>query len=60
MQLLSCDIFVVKMGKDKKEEVEMGYLVNLIHITVDQFTIQICYILVTGIRIKDVVTGEVR
>ena len=60
MQLLSWDIFVVKMVKDKKEELEMGYLVNLIHITVDPFTIQTCYILVSRHRIMDVVTGEVR
>ena len=47
-------------GERQKEELEMGYLVNLIHITVDPFTIQTCYILVSRHRIMDVVTGEVR
>ena len=38
----------------------LGYLVNLTYITVDPFTIQMCYILVSRHRIMDVVTGEVR
>ena len=60
MHLVSWDIFVVKMVKDKKDEVEMGYPVNLIHITVDPFMIQTCYILVSRHRIMDVVTGHWR
>ena len=47
-------------GQRQKRRAGDGYLVNLIHITVDPFTIQTRYILVSRRRIMDVLTGEVR
>ena len=60
MQLVFWDTYLVKMDKELAEKMLMDYPGNLILITVDQFTIHTCYILVTRRKIRDVIIEDVK